>query len=162
MAQHMCRLGVCGHEACIMYGQGCMAGGMHGRGCACLGGVHGQGYECLGHALPGGVHGQGVCAPRGIACLEGWGEGVHGQGGHSWLGVCGQGACMVGDACIAMERAWLGGCVCPGMCACPRGGMHGRGHAWPGMHPPPPPPTPRDTVAQCAPVRILLECIIVE
>ena len=48
---------------------------------------------------------------------------------HGIAGVHGGGACMVG-ACMAGRACVAGG-------TCMAGGMHGRGHAWQGVHAPP-------------------------
>ena len=73
---------------------------------------------CLGGMHDqGGMRGHGAWVAR---SMHAWGHALP-RGAHGQEGVCAQG------------------------CVHAQGGMHGRGHAWPGMHPSPPPP-----VAQCA------------
>ena len=94
--------------ACVA-GGACMAGGMHGRGCAWWGcawqGVYMVGVcmaECMccrGACMAGGMCGRGACIAGGMhgrgVCMAG---GQAWQRGHAWQGcVCGKRACMTGD-----------------------------------------------------------------
>ena len=107
---------------CVCLGA-CMAGGVHGQGCACPRGACMAGkaclageHACLGACVSGGMCGWSACMPRRACMVGGWGVDHVWWGmsrGHAWqweLGVVhgegmhGRGACMVW-ACTA------GGCV---------------------------------------------------
>ena len=117
-----------------------MAEGVRGGGCVC-----GRGACVVGGCVAGGHAWWGACVAGGHA----WWGGVHDKG-HVW-----QGGMHGGGICVAGGHAWQGVCMTGG-------GMHVGGHVWWGacvaggacM-------ALRDTVGQCAAVRILLECILV-
>ena len=91
-----------------MVGGACMAGDMHGIGCAWQKGMHGRG--CAWGACVVGACMVGACVAK-------WG--MHGRE-CVWQGVCGGGACMVGS------HAWWVACIA-GITAIAAGGRHPTG-----------------------------------
>ena len=87
---------------------------------------------------------QGVCVAGGMHC-----------GGHVWQGDGGRGGVCVHGGGHVWGACMVGACMARG--ACMAGGMHGGGYAW-HTHPP---PHHEVWSVNVQPVRILLECILV-